>query len=296
MIISCPNPKCVLVENSSPRKRLIVRNGTYKRASDSRRIHRFHCRNCHSYFSRATGSERYGQKVRRINEPLKFLLVSGISQRRAALLLGVDRKTVARRFHFLAVQARNEQAEWLEKYKKQPLAQVQFDDLESSIHTKCKPVSVSLAVEPKQRKILSFQVSEMPAKGHLAAISRKKYGPRKDLRPQGWERLMLDLKALVIPNAQFASDENPHYPTHLRAHFPLATHLRFPGGRGAITGQGELKKKVFDPLFALNHTCAMLRANLNRLFRKTWCTSKNIQGLIDHISLYVSYHNRTLTP
>ena len=43
-----------------------------------------------------------------------------------------------------------------------------------------------------------------------------------------------------------------------------------------MTGQGELRDKRFDPMFALNHTCAMLRANINRLFRRTWCTSKRI--------------------
>jgi hypothetical protein len=39
----------------------------------------------------------------------------------------------------------------------------------------------------------------------------------------------------------------------------------------------------------------MLRANMNRLFRKTWCTTKTPAGLIDHLSLYVGYHNRVLT-
>jgi hypothetical protein len=39
----------------------------------------------------------------------------------------------------------------------------------------------------------------------------------------------------------------------------------------------------------------MLRANLNRLFRRTWCVSKTLQGLIDHISIYMSYHNHVLT-
>ena len=56
-----------------------------------------------------------------------------------------------------------------------------------------------------------------------------------------------------------------------------------------------MKKLVFDPLFSLNHSCAMLRANLNRLFRRTWCTSKTRQGLIDHLSLYVRFHNEVLT-
>ena len=107
---------------------------------------------------------------------------------------------------------------------------------------------------------------------------------------------MKGLVPYATPSCHFKSDDNPHYPSHLRRHHPLAIHTAVKGGRGATTGQGELKKLRFDPLFALNHTCAMLRANMNRLFRRTWCTTKKQQGLIDHLSLYVGYHNRVLTP
>jgi hypothetical protein len=227
---------------------------------------------------------------------LRKLLVSGVSQRRAAKILGVNRKTVVRRFQFLAEEARIQHTKWLSHYKKNPLCTIQFDDLETSIHTKCKPVSVALAIEPQQRKILSFHVSQMPAKGLLAKVARRKYGPRKDERPLGWTSLMEDLKPLVTPTAAFTSDDNPHYPHYVQKHHPAVIHQTTPGGRGAITGQGELKKLKFDPLFSLNHTCAMLRANLNRLFRKTWCTTKTLRGLIDHISLYVFFHNSELTP
>ena len=61
-----------------------------------------------------------------------------------------------------------------------------------------------------------------------------------------------------------------------------------------MTGQGELKKLRFDPLFALNHTCAMLRANINRLFRRTWCTTKKKECLEDHLAVYMDFHNRVL--
>ncbi|RME16932.1 MAG: transposase, partial [Bdellovibrio sp.] len=80
----------------------------------------------------------------------------------------------------------------------------------------------------------------------------------------------------------------------VRAFFPKATHIQLKGQRGAITGQGELKKTAFDPLFSLNHTCAMFRANVNRLFRKTWCTTKKLQPLIDHLEIYMWYHNKVL--
>ena len=61
-----------------------------------------------------------------------------------------------------------------------------------------------------------------------------------------------------------------------------------------MTGQGELKKLRFDPLFSLNHTCAMLRANINRLFRRTWCTTKKAACLKRHVAVYVRFHNTVL--
>jgi hypothetical protein len=180
-------------------------------------------------------------------------------------------------------------------YTHNPAIEIQFDDLETHEHTKCKPLSVALAVDAKTRKILGFQVSRMPAKGRLSKISLKKYSPRPDERARGWRDLLSSLKSYVTQTATITTDDNPHYPKMVQLHFPKAIHVRVKGGRGSSTGQGELKKLKFDPLFSLNHTCAMLRANLNRLFRKTWCTTKTIKGLIDHLSIYVAFHNRRLT-
>jgi hypothetical protein len=214
-----------------------------------------------------------------------------------ARLLRLNRKTVVKKIRLFAELERKYQGEFLDQtYLQKPLALVQFDDLETSEHTKCKPLSVSLAIDPTTRKILKFKVSSMPAKGHLAQISLRKYGKRIDERAKNWNELMSELKPFVEPTAQWTSDENPHYPAHLKRHFPDAEHIRVKGGRGANTGQQELKKLRFDPLFSLNHTCAMLRANMSRLVRKTWSTTKTKRGLIDHLSLYVSYHNQVLTP
>ncbi|MBU6154710.1 MAG: hypothetical protein KGP28_10450 [Bdellovibrionales bacterium] len=181
-------------------------------------------------------------------------------------------------------------------YEQNPLKEVEFDDLETFEHTKCKPLSVVLAVEPGRRKIINFAVSKMPAKGPLSKISRKKYGPRRDERKQGWNEVLSGLAPLLSPTGVLRSDDNPHYPKLVKKHLPGITHQRVKGGRGASTGQGELKKLRYDPMFSLNHTCAMLRANLSRLFRKTWNTTKKIQGLVDHLAIYAVYHNRNLTP
>jgi hypothetical protein len=46
-----------------------------------------------------------------------------------------------------------------------------------------------MAVEFKTRRILSYRVSRMPAKGLLAKMARKKYGFRKDERPKARREL-----------------------------------------------------------------------------------------------------------
>jgi len=299
MIPNCPSLKTKIGVTQAgigaAHPHFVVRKGYFRRKSDSRKVQRFKCQTCGIHFSRSTFSSRYYQKARRINGPLYQLLVSGVSQNRAARILRVNPKTVARRFLFLANEARKSQIKFIRGIPRGSIAELQFDDLETSIHTKCKPVSVCLGVEPNSRKIIDFQINEMPAKGMLAQISRKKYGPRKDLRAKGWNRLFKTLRPTLFPEVVVTSDENPHYPKWIRKNLPRAKHVQIPGGRGAITGQGELRDKKFDPMFALNHTCAMFRANINRLFRRTWCTSKKIERLRDHVALYVDFHNRELT-
>ncbi|WP_235044581.1 hypothetical protein [Pseudobdellovibrio exovorus] len=182
--------------------------------------------------------------------------------------------------------------EWNRKLPK--CQEVEFDDLETFEHTKLKPLSVTLMVEFKSRRILGFRVASMPAKGLLAASSRKKYGYRVDDRAKARRDLFNEVKGLISSTAVIRSDSNPHYRSDVKRYFPKARYEVVLGGRGAITGQGELKKQVWDPIFSLNHTCAMLRAHINRLFRKTWCTTKKPDQLEKHIALYALEHNRRL--
>ncbi len=209
----------------------------------------------------------------------------------------MNRKTIARKLVFLERQAMLEH----ERYLKERLAQgrvvehLQFDEMESFERSKCLPLSIPIAVEAGTRKILGFRVAVMPAKGLLAKISRKKYGQRVDQRGEAAHALFSEIAPLIHPNAVITSDQNPMYPGWLKPHFPEAQHVAVKGQRGCVVGQGELKSGGFDPLFSLNHTAAMLRANISRLVRRTWCTTKRIDRLSAHIALYVQYHNQVLT-
>jgi hypothetical protein len=169
---------------------------------------------------------------------------------------------------------------------------VQFDEMESFERSKCLPLSIPLIVEKKTRKILGYRVCSMPAKGLLAAISVKKYGKRRDDRRKAVRSLFSEVAPCLAREVLVESDENPHYPGWI----PSGIHHKtYKGRRGCVVGQGELKKIGNDPLFDLNHTCAMFRANVNRLLRRTWCTTKRPDRLSDHLALYVIYHNTQLT-
>ena len=210
-------------------------------------------------------------------------------------MLRVNIKTIARKLIFLGFHMRKRNERLLDHVlrKKGPVTHMQFDEVETSEHSKCKPLSIALAVTA-ERLILGFEVAVMPAKGHLASISRRKYGSRPDERGPALYRLFERIRPRIAPGAEVRSDECPRYPPIVQAVFPGVSHQTTKGRRGRVAGQGELKKIGFDPLFALNHTAAMFRANVNRLIRRTWCTTKKRARLADHLTLYMAHHNLKL--
>ena len=269
-------------------------NGTYKRSSDGQTIRRFRCKTCNKSFSCATRSPLKWQKKRHINHTLMVILSNRVSLSGAAQILKINPKTVAKKLSFLGGICRNRLQKDRAQYS--GIDHIQFDELQTIEHTKCKPLSVAVAVAKKERKILGFQVSKMPATGHLANISRKKYGRRPDERVKGMGQLFDELSQLLSPTASFSSDECSFYKGVLRRYFPQANYEQHKGQKSCVAGQGELKKTVFDPIFTVNHTFAMMRDGISRLTRRTWNTTKKIESLIDHISIYIWMHNNQKTP
>ena len=151
-------------------------------------------------------------------------------------------------------------------------------------------------VDEDRRTILALEVSQIPAFGHLSQKALKKYGHRKDEHFDGLTRAFKKIAPIVAAEARVRSDEHKRYPSYISAYLPRAKHEAYPSERAHVAGQGELKKGGFDPLFAVNHTCAMLRANINRLVRKTWCTTKDPRRLKDHLDIFMYFYNRDITP
>jgi len=266
--------------------------GTFKRASDGAVIKRFACLECGRTFSESTLTLEYRQRKRSINQFLFVLLSSNNSMRRAAIITRVARRTVERRLPYLAKVAERHQQQTLQSLP--PVQELHFDDMESSEHTKLKPVSIPLTVAHPSRIVIAYDVASMPAKGLLAKKSLKKYGKRKDERLKAWREVLATTSQVVAKGVIITSDSHKSYPAVIKEAMQEAQHRQVKSRRGCIAGQGELKVGGFDSMFSINHTAAMLRANICRLIRKTWCTTKKRERLRMHIAFYVMWHNETI--
>jgi transposase-like protein/IS1 family transposase len=266
----------------------IYKRGFFIRQSDKKKIQKYSCEICSKHFSEQTLSFDYRLRKRYINQRTFKLLCKGMSQRATALILGVKQKAIAIRLKRFAMVARKHITKTREQ---EDFNEVFFDEMETFEHTKCKPVTIPLAVNPANRKILALGVGSIPAKGHLVEIAMKKYGPRKCQRKEKLAEMLSNIALAGNKKIKFTTDESPFYPKLIKEIFPDATHQRFKGRRGCVVGQGELKAGGHDPLFALNHTCAMLRDNIKRLARRTWCTTKKTYMLENILYVYAMFHN-----
>src|SRR5437868_7677647 len=254
---------------------------------------RHHCLDCNKSFSCRTDSSTYKQKRPDVNQAIFTSLTSGVTLRRTAKNLHLSYSTVYRKFLWLS-----ERATEFHKNQKFVCHEIQFDETESLEHTKLKPLSVAIAVSGSYQ-ILGVKVGSIPAKGLLAEISYKKYGPRVNESTVKVRELLLELKSRLLKEPEILkSDLKPGYK-------PLVTEI-FPGlcyeqylSRGNKEKRRELKytkqeKKIFDPLFALNQRCAKLRDHVKRMTRRSWCTTKRKDHLEKHLMLYIASNNNYL--
>jgi transposase-like protein len=291
MKIICPNCKAHF-RRSDFTNRQITKFGSFYRTSDRKRVQRYFCKVCELHFSVATLFDCYKQKKRHVNQKVARVLAAGVSMRECARVLKLNKKTVVRKLLHMGPRAQLR----LEKLNANRLKAtvVEFDDLETFEHTKCKPLAVSLMVESRSRWVLGYEVAQMSAKGLLTAKALKKYGKRKDERAKARKKLFARVKNYIHPHVLFKTDENPYYEKDVKTFFSQAVHVTYKGRKSSLGGQGELKKTVFDPIFSINHTCAVFRYRTSRLIRKTWNTTKKKERLNLHLALIILHHNLSL--
>lgn len=278
-------------------KRKIIRKGFFLK-KDGERIQRFVCQFCKKGFSDADPkSPLYRSKHCWVLGELFLRLNDGASLRRCALTWGISKNTVNRYFNLLGDFCKEEFDQGHREEVLDPWCEtIQFDEMETYDHSRLRPLAIAVAVNERTRKILSFEVSVMKPKCKLKAESFAKFGFRKSTRIPGLKRMMRRIPKTYhrVRKLVLKSDKCSFYPKVAKAVFPSAQHLVFLSRKACVVGQGELKVGKDDPLFAINHSCAMFRANVHRLYRRTWNTTKNEGQLLKHLYIYAHFHNAFL--
>ena len=281
---SCPTTTCL-----APRS--VIKQGFFRLHSGARR-QRFLCRACRKFFSQTTATPAHRLRKIHLTQPLMRLRCRNLSIRDTARELRVSQGFVLRRVSRLGELSRIHNARLRRKYvsKSGLLTEVQIDEMETYEHTRLKPLSISLSVTP-ERFIIRAEVATIPAKGRLAATSRAKYGARADGSGQALERVLGTVARMSGHRLRVVTDKKTSYGPAIRRRIPGATHEAVKSRAGAVAGTGEAKEKAFDRMFALNHTCAVVRSQMSRLNRRTWKGSKKAAALQDELDLFVWWHN-----
>jgi IS1 family transposase len=216
--------------------------------------------------------------------------MSGNTERRTARLLNCSKNTVSKKLVWLSLHYTEDSS-----LPDSEMTHLQIDELETIEQTKLKPLTIPICVN-QNFKILSMSLGQIKAKGHLAQIAAKKYGFREDQREKALIELFENLKKLIKTDpTTITTDSHPMYPKLIKKYFPKTEHIQVVG-KDYLKKKKELiytaeRKKIFDPLFAVNQRCAMLRSDLRRLTRRSWCTTKKLENLKHYLDLYKVYNN-----
>lgn len=176
---------------------------------------------------------------------------------------------------------------------------LQFDELETIEHTKCKPLSIVLIVN-ENYQLLTAKVAVMPAKGRLAELSRRKYGLRKNQRVEKLNEAFSEVKSLLAsPPILIKSDRHPNYRPLVGKYFPGVVYQQHPRVEKKKLQERiheKIQKRTYDPIFPVNHFCARLRDRIKRLVRRSWCTTKKVENLQLNLDLFVLVSLGVLNP
>ncbi len=284
----CPYRRCG--RHHQPGVSFATRAGRYFPKCRSHPVQRFRCHDCGRTFSRQTFRADYRQKKPYLNAACLRLLVSCVGLRQAALVLQVARRTIERRFVWLARHA----SDWhLNQLAGAELGgPFQLDELESFESNRYQPVTVPVLIDRHTLFIVATEVGALRRKGKMTATQRRrraeherKHGRRPSQSTQAVRAVLSRLHQVVPPRQPIVLDSD---------HKPLYGQLGrtlFPGRFIWKTHDASARRDRANPLFPINHTNARLRHFLSRLRRRTWCVSKRREGLRAHLAIATMWSN-----
>lgn len=280
----CPNKEC---NNHGTPSFDFRKDGFHYPTSDKKEpIQRFRCRACGKRFHGTYGKLTYRQKKPSINAKFMKIYNSGVSLRRTAFLLGVNRKTLANRILTHGRHSRMKHEKRMKGTNYFWGTRFSFDEMESKIGSKYYPVSIAIAVNEDTGRIVDIQVARMPLKGRVLEIARKRGEdlPRQiDDRDIARVNVLSAISSVAAGQIDIVTDKHPAYGPLISQVHKKAIHI---SGKRHDEGAHDN-----DPMFWLNHVCARIRADLGRMGRRSWCFSRSIDALQGQLDMFMEFFN-----
>ena len=284
-----PNPSCKY--HHPPRHRFYIKKGYFITKWNHQRVPRYQCLDCKKGFSSHTFYRTYRQKKPYLNETIFKFYTSATTQRRLARVLDVNLKTVVRKFLFLA---KNAELNHLEKLSQKAfdVTHSQFDEMLTFEHTRLKPLSIALAVQKKDSKLIDIQVAQSHYQGVLSSVAFKKYGPREDQSHEARRQVLATLQSQIKSSCHLVTDAKPVYRTDVASLVPKVKLVQVKNRGARLQRLLNAKRRNFqDPMFELNLVAAKIRHDLSRMARKVWVTTKRQDRLQKHLMLFLASQN-----
>lgn len=285
---NCPNRDCRFHRNESG-ERFFVKKGYFRTEWNRQPVPRYRCKSCGKFFSSHTFRETYRQKKPFLNDEIFRWYASATTQRRMAIVMRINRKTVVRKFLFMAYLARKEHERRVAAGELKT-GLVEFDEVETFEHTRLKPLSIAVAIREKTGEIIEAQVATMNCKGPLAKISQFKYGWRQDTREAAREDVLRMVNKCSKANITIRSDAQGYYAPQIKRWVPHAKHEQVNSQRVRQT-ESLSRRNVDDKMFRMNLTAAKFRHDMSRMARRVWVTTKDRMRLQAHLDLYIAWNN-----
>ena len=284
----CPYPDCR--RHRDPRPGFSTAAGRYFPRCRSHPVQRFRCRACRRTFSRQTFRADFRQKKPHINATFLRLMVACVGLRQAAQFLQVARRTVERRFAWLATHAGGWHANRLRGASLS--GPFQLDELESFEANRYQPVTVPVLIDRSTLFIVATETGPLRRKGRLSPEQRRRRAEHERLHGRRPSQSRRAVGAVLEALRRSADAERP---VVVDSDFkPLYGALgnRIFGGRFRWRRHSATTRRDrANALFPINHTNARLRHFLSRLRRRTWCVSKRRQALRAHLRIAMLWTN-----
>lgn len=279
----CPNSDC---PNHRERESgFYIKKGYRRTSHNGQKVPRYQCKSCLKYFSATSTKRIQGQHRPELNRDIFRMAVSGVTYTRIAKLLGCSETTVARKVKTLAEQAKDLHASYLANTE---TSLVMIDMLHTFLHSRHKPIGIIMSIRVKTREVISFSVCKIIGR----KIGKDEYEWTVSDQGQAFQDMLRPVRFVLADQGTIVTDGHTSYPQFLREGMGANDdEPAKPYTHEVAKSPTKSREREYDPLFAINHTLAQMRNDMARLHRKTWTTTKTMQGLEQHLWLWVAWKN-----